>query len=363
MDVVGSLLRPEWLRDGRTRHEAGKIDEAELTAIEDRAVHEAVRMQEEAGLDIVSDGEMRRLSFQSQLPEAVDGFGEFDLDAFLWGDWHDSGGEHALARPGSMGVVDTLQRRRYLSAGEFTSLSEITDRIPKITLPSPSLFANFWSAERSAAAYPTLDVFLEDVARILWEEVEELLRLGASYIQLDAPHYPLLLDPETRGFYESRGWNLDRWLSAGVDLDNAVIGGHTTHATYAMHLCRGNQHSRWLVEGGYEDIAKQIFQGVKVNRFLLEYDDARSGTFDPLCHMPDDKMVVLGLISTKTGALESKPALTDRIDEASRFFPHAQLAINPQCGFASSIVGNRLTVEEQQAKLRLVVEIASEVWG
>ena len=364
-DVVGSLLRPDWLLHARSQLERGEIAESAFAEIENKAVREAVKLQEDAGLRTVSDGEMRRLSFQSQLPEAVDGFGEFDLDAFLWGDWHGDreSGNRRIERPQTLGVVDKLCRRRFLCAEEFTYLKKVTNAIPKISLPSPSLFANFWSAEHSSHVYPTLDSFLADVAQILSEEVRELVRLGATYIQLDAPHYPLLLDADTRAFYESRGWDLDRWLSAGIELDNAVIGEYTGKITFSMHLCRGNQQSRWLVEGGYDKIARQVFQNVSVDRLLLEYDDNRSGSFEPLRLVPDDKTVVLGLVSTKNGELESKGDLIERIHDASRFFPKDQLAISPQCGFASSIVGNQLSIEEQQAKLRLVTGVAAEVWG
>src|SRR5438093_2927675 len=206
-DVVGSLLRPPELLRAREDLAAGHIAPATFKSIEDHAVDQAVALQEEAGLDVVTDGEMRRLSFQSQLPEAVEGFGAWDVNAFLWGDWHgdESVGDKSTARPLDLGVVGTLRRKRHLSTEEFTYLRARTTRTPKITLPSPSLWANFWSAERSAAAYPTLDSFLSDVVDIMRDEVAELVRLGATYIQIDAPHYPLLLDPKMRAFYESRG--------------------------------------------------------------------------------------------------------------------------------------------------------------
>ena len=186
---------------------------------------------------MLTDGEQRRLSFQSQLPEAVEGFGEWDLDAFLWGDWHgkEGIGDWSRARPSQLGVTGKLRRKRHLSAEEFTYLRARTRQTPKITLTSPSLWANFWSEEHSTAVYPTLDNFLADVVDILREEVEELVRLGATYIQLDAPHYPLLLDPTTRAFYESQGWPLERYLARGVEMDNAVIGDHPG-VTFSFHL-------------------------------------------------------------------------------------------------------------------------------
>ena len=364
-DVVGSLLRPPYLLQARQKLTRGAISSSDFKKIEDRAVDEAVFLQEEAGLAVVTDGEMRRLSFQSQLPEAVDGFGSFDLDAFLWGDWR--GGDmddKSIARPQRLGVVDRLRRRRSLCAEKLTYLRSRTERIAKVSLPSPSLWANFWSAELSGHVYPTLDSFLADVTAILRDEVDELVRLGATYIQLDAPHYPLLLDEQTRAFYESRGWTLERWLSAGIELDNAVVAGFAERGvTFGMHLCRGNQGSRWLVSGDYEGIARHIFGAVDVQRLLLEYDDDRSGGFESLRHVPADKTVVLGLVTTKSGRLESTDELTARIREAGRFFPLEQLALSPQCGFASSVVGNQLSADEQRDKLRLVTQTAAAVWA
>jgi 5-methyltetrahydropteroyltriglutamate--homocysteine methyltransferase len=305
---------------------------------------------------------MRRLSFQSQLAEAVDGLGDWDIDAFLWGDWRsDRLGELRIERP-SMGVTGKLVRRRFLSAEEFTYARGRTDRVVKVTLPSPSLFANFWDPRRSASAYPDLGVFLSDVAAILRGEVDELVRLGATYIQLDAPHYPLLVDPAYRAFYESRGWPAERWIARGVELDNEVIGEHPG-VTFAMHLCRGNQMSRWLARGGYEHIARDLFGRVRVQRLLLEYDDERSGGFEPLREVPDDVVVVLGLVTTKHGELESVDDLVRRVREAAAFVPLERLALSPQCGFATSVVGNDLTVEQERAKLRVVAETARRVWG
>ena len=363
-DVVGSLLRPADLLQAQKALADDRIDRAEFKAIEDRAVDQAVALQEEAGLDVLTDGEMRRLSFQSQMTQAVDGFGEWDIDAFLWGDWHgDVGvGNWSKERPPEIGVVGKLSRRRHLSVEEFVYLRARTERVAKVTLPSPSLFANFWSPERSAGVYPRLENFLADVADILRDEVVELARLGATYIQLDAPHYPLLLDAHTRGFYESRGWPLDQWLRFGIELDNAVMAGFPG-VTFGFHLCRGNQGSRWLVEGGYDLIAKPVFQNVRAQRLLLEYDDDRSGSFEPLGEVPDDVMAVLGLVTTKTAALESPRQLEERIRGASRYVDLERLAISPQCGFSTSVVGNNLSVADQRHKLEILCETAAAVWG
>ena len=363
-DVVGSLLRPVALRKARDDWAAGRLNHAQFKSVEDRAVDEAVALQEAAGLDVVTDGEMRRLSFQSQMTEAVDGFGAWDISAFLWGHWcgHGAAGERHRERPANLGVVSRLARKRHLAVEEFVYLRGRTNRIAKVTLPSPSLFANFWSPERSQPAYGSLEHFLADIVAILREEVAELVRLGAAYIQIDAPHYPLLLAPETRAFYESRGWTLDRWLSRGIELDNAVMAGFAD-VTFGIHLCRGNQEGRWLVEGDYELIARPIFRHIAATRLLLEYDDDRSGSFAPLRHVPDDKTVVLGLVSTKRPQTEVPGDLVRRITEASRFVPLERLALSPQCGFASSIVGNDLSIEDERLKLETVCETARRIWG
>ena len=236
-DVVGSLLRPPELLDARKAFESGRVSREDLTAAEDRAVDDAIALQEEAGLEVVTDGEMRRLSFQSQMTEAVEGFGEYGLDAFLWGEWRGAGeaGDLRIERPPSLGATGKLRRKRFLSRDEFEYLKGRTSRTPKITLPSPSLWVNFWSKERSGGAYPTLEGFLSDVVDILRDEVAELVRLGATYIQLDAPHYTALLDPGARAFYESRGWTAEKWLGQGIEMDNAVMEGFG-EVTFGFHL-------------------------------------------------------------------------------------------------------------------------------
>jgi 5-methyltetrahydropteroyltriglutamate--homocysteine methyltransferase len=362
-DIVGSLLRPKALLKAREDYAAGTITPAEFKAIEDAAVDAAVKLQEDAGLDVVTDGEMRRLSFQSALTESVDGFGDVPLEAFLWGEWYsDVIGEMNVARPADLGVSSKLKRRRHLAAEDFTYLRSRATRIAKVTLTSPSLYANLWSKEKSRDVYPTLDDFLVDVVDIYRSEVDELRRLGCRYIQLDAPHYPLLIEPKWRAFYETRGWDLERWLSHGIELDNAVMAGHDD-LTFSMHMCRGNQVSRWLVAGDYEPIARQIFQSIGVQRLLLEYDDERSGSFEPLRHVPEDKMVILGLVTTKTARRETVGELRERIAEAARFIDLERLGLSPQCGFATSIIGNAITVEDEVAKLSTIVQTAREVWA
>ena len=234
-DIVGSLLRPAELLAAQKHLASGKIDQADFQKIEDRAVDAAIALQEGVGLQVVTDGEMRRQSFQSQMTAAVSGFGEFDLDAFLWGEWRDEHGVEKKRRPRRLGATAKLKRLRFLSADEFSYLKAKTTRIPKITIPSPSLWANFWSPKYSRYAYPTLDLFLADILAILRDEVAELARLGATYIQIDAPHYGLLLEPTTRAFYETFGWSLNQWLSLGIDLDNSVMAGFS-NVTFGFHI-------------------------------------------------------------------------------------------------------------------------------
>jgi 5-methyltetrahydropteroyltriglutamate--homocysteine methyltransferase len=361
-DVVGSLLRPPELLKAREDIAAGRISPAAFKAIEDRAVDAAVELQEDAGIDVVTDGEMRRLSFQSALTDAVEGFGDVPLDAFLWGDWHsDVLGEMNIQRPPELGVSAKLRRKRHLAAEDFTYLRSRATRIPKVTLTSPSLYANLWSKERSGEVYPTLDDFLADVVAIYRDEVAELVRLGCTYVQLDAPHYPLLIEAKWRAFYEARGWSVERWLSHGIELDNAVMAGFDD-VTFSMHMCRGNQVSRWLVSGGYEPIARQIFQNIKADRLLLEYDDERSGSFEPLAMVPSDKMAILGLVTTKTPRRETVAELTERIHEAARHMDLERLGLSPQCGFATSIIGNSISVDDEVHKLTTIAETARAVW-
>jgi 5-methyltetrahydropteroyltriglutamate--homocysteine methyltransferase len=234
-DVVGSLLRPPELLDAQKQLADGSLSQDQFKLIEDRAVDEAIALQENVGLEIVTDGEMRRQSFQSQMTAAVSGFGEHNLDAFLWGEWYDEKGVKKTRRPRRLGAIAKLKRLRYLSADEFCYLKRKTNRIPKVTLPSPSLWVNFWSPKYSKDPYPTLDAFLADIVSILREDVAELVRRGAAYIQIDAPHYGLLLDPKTRVFYKKLGWSLNQWLSMGIELDNAIMDGFSD-VTFGFHV-------------------------------------------------------------------------------------------------------------------------------
>ncbi len=355
-DVVGSLLRPAYLKEARERREAGAISDAAFKQIEDRAVDEAIALQTRAGLDVLSDGEMRRYAFFGHLVEAVEGFDKFGGWAIPFRD--EQGQELLFKRPV---VISRLRRRRHLCAEEFTYLRARTDRPTKGTLISAQQAAAYYDPAKSTAAYATIDAYLADLVDILREEVAELIRLGCTYIQIDGPQYGALLDPQLREGYRQRGNDPDRLLDRCVELDNAVIGNHPG-ILFGLHICRGNNQSKFYSSGDYGPIAGKIFRQTRFQRFLLEYDDARSGGFDPLRHMPEDRTAVLGLVTTKKPALERKDELKQRIDEARAFMPLERLALSPQCGFASTMEGNLLTPADQEAKLRLVADTAREVW-
>ena len=355
-DVVGSLLRPAYLKDARERQEKGQLPPAEFKSIEDRAVDEAVELQQRAGIDVLTDGEMRRYAFFGHLIDAVEGFDK-------WGGWaipfrNDEGDEMVQPRPV---VVSKLRRKRPLCAEEFTYLRARTNQPGKTTMISAQQAAAYYDNKKSSGAYPKIDAYLSDLVDILRDEVEELIRLGCTYIQIDSPQYAALLDPQLREGYRQRGNDPDRLLDLSTEMDNAVIGDHPG-VMFGLHLCRGNNQSRFYAAGDYGPITK-VFQKTRFHRFLLEYDDERSGGFEPLRQVPEDRTVVLGLVSSKKGTLENKDELKRRIEQASDFIPLDRLALSPQCGFASTIEGNLVTVADEEAKLRLVAETASEVWG
>ncbi len=358
-DVVGSLLRPDYLLRAREALAAGQLAAPEFKRIEDRAVDEAIALQERAGLDVVTDGEMRRDLFLSQLVQATEGFEH--LPEGVQYTWYRMDGE---AETGTLtfAVTGKIRRKRHLSAEEFAYLRGKTARPTKITLPSPTMFCFYWVPGRSDAAYPSAEAFLADVTDILRDEVTEQARLGADYIQIDAPEFGILLEPRQQDWFRSKGFEPDRVIESGIDMINAMIGGHTG-VTFGLHICRGNNASRYMGKGGYAAIADRIFRRTRVHRLLLEYDDERSGDFAPLARVPDDKWVVLGLITTKTDRLETAADLSARIVEASRYFPREQLALSPQCGFASVARGNAIRPEAQERKLRLTAEVARQAWA
>lgn len=355
-DVVGSLLRPAYLKEARKQIEAGALSEAAFKRIEDRAVSEAVALQQRAGIEVVTDGEMRRYAFYGHLIDAVEGYDKYGGWAIPFRD--EAGEELVLQRPV---VVSKLQRKRHMCAEEFTYLRAIAQAPAKVTLVSAQQAAAYYDAEKSKGAYASVDAYLADLVDILRGEIEELIRLGCSYIQIDSPQYTALLDPVLREGYRQRGNDPDRLLDLSIEMDNAIVGAHAG-ITFGLHLCRGNNQSKFYAQGDYGPITK-VFQKTKFDRFLLEFDDARSGGFEPLSEVPDDRVVVLGLVSSKKPEIESKDELKRRINEAAQFISNERLALSPQCGFASTLEGNLVTAAEQEAKLRLVAETAREVWG
>lgn len=356
-EVVGSLLRPAYLLEARAILERGELTSAAFKEIEDRAVDEAVALQEAAGLDVVTDGEMRRYAFYGHLVDALDGFDRYAGWSITFRDAE--GHEAALKRPV---VVEKLKWRRQMAAEEFTYLRGRTAKIVKVTLVSAQQAAAYYDPDTSKGAYATRDAYLADLVDFTRREIAELGRLGCEYVQIDAPQYGALLDETIREGYRQRGSDPDRMLDACIELDNAIITGHPG-MTFGIHVCRGNHKSMFYASGGYDRIAGHVFGRSRFDRFLLEYDDARSGTFDPLRHVPDDRVVVLGLVSSKVPRLEPEEALRARVAEAAAIVPRERLAISPQCGFASTHEGNRLSAEDQRRKLELVGRTAREVWG
>ena len=355
-DVVGSLLRPDYLKDARQRHDSGAMSDAEFKQIEDRAVDEAIALQTRAGLDVITDGEMRRWAFFGHLADSVEGFDKSGGWAIPFRD--EQGNTLVQKRPLAVG---RLRRRRHMCAEEFTYLRSRSARPAKVTILSAQQAAAYYDKDKSGAAYPTIDSYLADVVDILRDEVEELIRLGCTYVQVDAPQYAALLDPEIREGYRQRGNDPDRLLERCIELDNTVVGNHPG-IIFGLHICRGNNQSKFYASGDYAPIAA-VFQRTRFHRFLLEFDDARSGGFEPLRHVPDDRTVVLGLVTTKNPALESAELLKQRIRDATAFVPLERLALSPQCGFASTMEGNLLTHADQEAKLRRIGETAHDVWA
>ncbi len=354
-DVIGSLLRPPELKLARERWERGELSAAVLKQVEDRAVDEAVQLQEAAGLDVVTDGELRRYAFFGHLIDALDGFDKLGGWAIPF---HNEAGEQLVfKRPV---VVEKLRWRRSMCAEELTYLRARTSKPTKVTLISSQQAAAYYDPEKSTGAYPTRDAYLADIVDLTRREILELVRLGCTYVQIDAPQYAALLDPELREGYRQRGSDPDRLIDTCIEMDNAVIGNHP-EVTFGLHICRGNNQSMFYASGGYEPIAR-VFTKSRFQRFLLEYDDQRSGGFEPLQAVPDDRVVVLGLVTTKNPRLESVAELRARVEEAARLVPLDRLALSPQCGFASTMEGNRITPAEQQAKLRRVAETANRIW-
>ena len=358
-DQVGSLLRPPELLDARG---AGAGSDR-LREIEDRHILRVLARQRECGLDIFTDGELRRRNFMSDLLDAVEGFDTGDAVARSWS----GAAPAATAQASSVTGIATarLTQRRRLTAHELPFLEAHSPGPFKVTLPSANQFpAIAYKRGVTDRVYPNHSALLWDIVPIVNAEIRALAAEGVPYVQIDAPRYSYYIDPKWREYIRREmGVEPEAALDEAVRADNASLeGARRPGVTLGIHLCRGNNRSQWYAEGGYDLIAERLFGGLAVDRFLLEYDDERSGTFEPLRFVPGGKTVVLGLVSSKRPRLESKPDLIRRIEEAARHVPLDRLALSPQCGFASTMEGNLLSEEDQWAKLRLVVETAREVW-
>jgi 5-methyltetrahydropteroyltriglutamate--homocysteine methyltransferase len=372
-DVVGSLLRPAVVKEARVAFDDGKISEAALRAIEDEAVREAVRLQEDIGLDVVTDGEMRRLNFQDSFGASVEGYDanrstlkvyeqrvEGSAPGQRWdiAQMHHAGTAVSHRRP----AKTRLKLAHNIPLEEYRFVGKAAKRPAKVSLIGPDRIAQRFEYESSTAVYRDLDAFVADVVAIERQIVTSLVEAGCRYVHIDAPGFTAYVDEPTMVQMRARGEDPMRNFSRSLKAEAAVIANYPG-VTFGIHLCRGNQRSMWHREGTYDAIAERLFNELPHDRFLLEYDSPRAGSFEPLRFVPKGRVVVLGLVSTKVPELETVDDLKRRIDEASKFIPLDQLAISPQCGFASDVVGNLLGPDEQKRKLEVVVETARAVWG
>ena len=358
-EQVGSLLRPPELLRARAAYAQQQISLPALRVQEDRAISTALEKQSELGMEILSDGELRRASWLTDMAEAVDGF----IPDKVMLDWKGPGG----GAEGSTANVagGKLRKIRKLTGHELPFLKKFAAGTFKITLPAPSNFVlASYKKELSERFYPTQADLLRDLVEIMRDEIRWLVSEGVRYIQLDAPYYSHYLDPKDRDTMQRRGFDPDAEFEKAIEGDNEVLREIPRDAvTRAFHICRGNSRSRWYAEGGYEAIAERLFGSLDADPFLLEYDTERAGGFEPLRLVPRGKTVVLGLVTTKEARLESPDLLVRRIEEASRYMPLENLALSPQCGFASVAAGNLLSLDDQWRKLELVVSTARRVWG
>jgi 5-methyltetrahydropteroyltriglutamate--homocysteine methyltransferase len=351
---VGSLLRPRALTNAFRARREGQIDDQGLEAVMADSIREAVALQEAVGLQSITDGEFRRGSWFLGFVDAVDGLTvKESLFAF--------GGDHAQW---SCPYCEAKVRRtRGVTTDEFKFVRDATRGTPKITMPSPTAM-HFWRGKDTvdAKVYPDVEQFFADLAVVYQQELKALADLGCTYVQLDEVPIAMLCDEKVREKLRAQAIDPDALLRRYVKLINQALAGRPAGMTLGMHLCRGNYKGQWMAEGGYDPIAEMLFNGIDVDVFFLEYDSPRAGDFAPLRHVPKSKSVVLGLITTKTPESPSADALKRRIGEAAKFMPLDRLALSPQCGFASSVGGNPVTVEDERRKLGLVVEVADAVW-
>jgi len=362
-DHVGSLLRPQNLIDARLAFEAGTLTADALHELEDRAILEVLALQRSTGIQILSDGEFRRTTWGDGMLDKLQGLGYDPANSTRNPHW--KGGHKELANttlPQHKVVVDKITIAEPFTAQEVRFLKANAQGPYKITIPSPTMFLGRFLPGVSDKVYPDAQAFLEDLVNIYLSEVDSLLAAGTPYIQLDSLRYiRIITDTQKAG---SRTPEIQQQLKRNIEVDNRILKrAKKPGVTRGMHICRGNHRSSWYGEGSYESVAEALFDQIDTDRFLLEYDDERSGGFEPLRFVPKGKVVVLGLITSKSGKLETLDQLRRRVDEAAKYVPLENLAISPQCGFASTHLGNLLTVDEEKRKLELVAEAARAIWG
>ena len=359
-DHVGSFLRPKALLDAREARRTGSIDDAALRAVEDTAIRDIVRFQQDLGLRGITDGEFRRTYFHIDFLTQLEGV---ETKGGIQVKFHSNAGDVDFAPP-VMQVTGKVRHVKDIQRADFEFLKSVTTRTPKVTIPSPTmLHFRGGRAAISREAYPDLDAFYADVAQAYRDELAALGRAGCTYVQLDDTNLAYLCDEKMREGARARGDDPNELPRRYAALINAAIRDRPAGMTVCTHLCRGNFKSAWAAEGGYEPVAEVLFNELAVDGYFLEYDDARSGDFAPLRFLPNGKTVVLGLVSTKLDRMETKDELKRRIDEAAKFAPLDQLCVSPQCGFSSTVHGNEIHVETQAAKIRLCVDVARDVWG
>jgi 5-methyltetrahydropteroyltriglutamate--homocysteine methyltransferase len=363
-DHVGSLLRPTEVRQARDDHQAGRITAQQLRAIEDTAIRRVVKMQEDIGLQGVTDGEIRRTSWHMDFFYQIAGVGKLPEKVRV--PFH-RGEEHLEFTADAVGINDKVRLTKTIFGEDFAFLKSVATATPKLTIPYPSVLHGTMNRVSGPAAYnkiyPRGEDLIADLAAAYREEIAGLASLGCTYLQLDDTTFAGLCDPDGRAAYAKGGADADTRHLTYIDLVNRSLRNKPAGMTICTHTCRGNYRSAWFASGAYDFVAEPLFSQLAVDGFFLEYDDARSGGFEPLRFVPKGKMVVLGLVTTKRPELESKDMLKRRIDEAAKYVPLGQLCLSPQCGFSSTHEGNVLTEAQQMAKLRLVVETAQEVWG
>ena len=358
-DQVGSLLRPGAVLEARARFDRGEIEAVELRAVEDEAIAAMVKKVESVGMRAVTDGEFRREYFHLDFLKQLDGMSVTGSIAAS-----SDAQEKVGFTPPKLSVTGKLRHVRDIQVADFEFLKSCVTQTPKVSIPSPTM-AHFRGGRAAIdiEAYPDLDEFFVDLAQCYRDEIRALYNAGCRYIQMDDTNLAYLCDPKMRAGAAERGDDPNELPRTYAALINAVLEERPADLTVGIHLCRGNFRSTWFAEGGYEPIAEVLFQGMDVDAYFLEYDDARSGNFDPLRYVPHDKTVVLGIVSTKVPELERREDIIDRIRQAERHLPLENLCLSPQCGFSSTVHGNQVTHDDQWAKLALVVDTAREVWG